>query len=383
MRIYLDNNATTRIHPAVLDALEESLRELYGNASSIHKEGQSARHRIEDARESVAALIGAASREIVFTSGGTESNNAAIFGAATAGGCHHIVTTSIEHPSVLEPLEELARSSHEVTRVPPSRDGAVDTEAMLAALRSDTRLVTMMLVNNETGVVQPVAGVAAACRERGIHLHVDAVQAAGKLDIDVNALGADTLSLSAHKLHAPKGVGALYVRKGLTLERLIFGGAQERRRRAGTENVPLAAAFGVAAELARDPAPRLHVRSLRDRMERELGVADGPVVNGAVVNGAAAERVPNTSSLTFPSADGEGLVIALDLNGIATSTGSACSSGRIEPSHVLLAMGLTEEEAKSTVRFSLSRFTTSEEIARAVEVVREVLPRCRMSAHTK
>jgi cysteine desulfurase len=368
MRIYLDNNATTRIHPAVLDALSESLRDLYGNASSIHKEGQSARHRIEEARESVAALTGTTAREIVFTSGGTESNNAAIFGAVAGNGCHHIVTTSIEHPSVLEPVEELARRGHSVTRVAPSRDGVVDAQSILAAIRDDTRLVTMMLANNETGVVQPVAEVGRICRERGIHLHCDAVQAAGKIDLDANALGAGTLALSAHKLHAPKGIGALYVRKGLVLERLLFGGAQERRRRAGTENVPLAAAFGLAATLARDPAPREGVRALRDRLESALG---------GTVNGAAAPRVPNTASITFPGADGEGLVIALDLSGIAASTGSACSSGRVEPSHVLLAMGLTAEEAKSTVRFSLSRMTTGEEIGKVVDVIREVLPRCR------
>jgi cysteine desulfurase len=235
----------------------------------------------------------------------------------------------------------------------------------------------MMLANNETGVVQPVAEVGRVCRERGIHFHCDAVQAAGKIELDVTALGTDTLALSAHKLHAPKGVGALYVRKGLVLERLLFGGAQERRRRAGTENVPLAAAFGIAATLALDPAPREEVRALRDRLERSLGAGlDGSDLKRCVVNGATASRVPNTASITFPGADGEGLVIALDLSGIAVSTGSACSSGRVEPSHVLLAMGLTAEEAKSTVRFSLSRFTSGEEIDHVLQVVREVLPRC-------
>src|SRR5258706_379673 len=371
MRIYLDNNATTRIDRAVLNALNDSLRDVYGNASSIHKEGQTARRRIEEARESVASLIGATARDVVFTSGGTESNNAAIFGAVSGGGIHHIVTTAIEHPSVLEPLEELARRGHSVTVGPPSPSGLVDANAVLAALRDDTRLVTMMLVNNETGVIQPVAELARVCEERGIHLHCDAVQAAGKLDLDVNALGADTLSLSAHKLHAPKGVGALYVRRGLALERYLFGGAQERRRRAGTENVPLAAAFGVAAALARDPASRAGVAALRDRLERELA---GERIT---VNGDAAPRVPNTSSVTFHGADGEGIVIALDLDGIAVSTGAACSSGRVEPSHVLLAMGMSADEARSTVRFSLSRMTTEEEIARTAAVLREVLPRCR------
>lgn len=373
MRIYLDNNATTRVHPAVLDALSVSLRDVYGNASSIHKEGQVARRRLEEARESVAALIGATAREVVFTSGGTESNNAATFGIAATRGFRHIVTTSIEHPSVLEPMQELERRGHPLTLVGPSSNGAVDAGSVLSALREDTALVSMMLVNNETGVIQPVAEVARFCRERGIHVHVDAVQAAGKTGIDVNALGADTLALSAHKIHAPKGAGALFVRKGLALERLIFGGAQERRRRAGTENVPLAAAFGVAAELARDTTTHTHVRTLRDRLESELA-------NEQIsVNGASAERVANTASITFRNVDGEGLVIALDLEGVAVSTGSACSSGRVEPSHVLLAMGLSPDEARSTVRFSLSRMTTDEEISATVAALRSVLPRCRVS----
>jgi len=369
-RIYLDNNATTAVHPAVLDALQESLRDVFGNASSIHKEGQTARRRIEDARESVALLIGATGREIVFTSGGTESNNAAIFGAVAGPDRHHIVTTAIEHPSVLEPAGELERRGHAVTVVAPSRSGEVPAAAVIDALREDTRLVAMMFANNETGVVQAVAEVARVCRERGIHLHCDAVQAAGKIDIDVKALGADTLALSAHKLHAPKGIGALYVRTGLALDRHMFGGAQERRRRAGTENVPLAAAFGVAAELARADGDRDGVRALRDRLESSIAASVD-----VTINGAAAPRVPNTSSITFRDADAEGIVIGLDLNGVAVSTGAACSSGRVEPSHVLLAMGLTAEEARGTVRFSLSRFTTEEEVERTVQLVREIVPR--------
>src|SRR5436305_14316424 len=289
-RIYLDNNATTMVHPAVLDALQETLRDVFGNASSIHKEGQTARRRIEDARESVAMLIGATAREIVFTSGGTESNNAAIFGAAAGRDRHHIVTTAIEHPSVLEPVAELERRGHAVSIVPPSPSGEIPAAAVIDALRDDTRLVAMMLANNETGVVQPVAEVARVCRQRGIHLHCDAVQAAGKIDVDVRTLGADTLALSAHKLHAPKGIGALYVRTGLALDRHMFGGAQERRRRAGTENVPLAAAFGVAAELARADGYRDRMRALRDRLESAIGASVDVTINGA----AAPRRVPNT-----------------------------------------------------------------------------------------
>ncbi len=371
-RIYLDNNATTALDPAVLATLQELLRDVYGNASSIHKEGQTARRRIEEARESVALLISAAAREIVFTSGGTESNNAAIFGAVPGGGGQHIVTTAIEHPSVLEPVGELERRGHAVTIVPPARSGIVPAAAVIGALRDDTRLVAMMLANNETGVVQPVGEVARACRERGIHLHCDAVQGAGKIDVDVRALGCDTLALSAHKLHAPKGIGALYVRSGLALDRHLFGGAQERRRRAGTENVPLAAAFGVAAELARKGGYREKVREMRDRLEASItGAVD------AAVNGADVPRVPNTSNITFRDADAEGIVIGLDLNGVAVSTGAACSSGRVEPSHVLLAMGLTADEARSTIRFSLSRFTTEAEIARTADLVREIVPRAK------
>jgi cysteine desulfurase len=370
MRIYLDNNATTQIHPDVLAVFDDMLRTVFGNASSIHKEGQIARQAVEEARESVARLIGASAREIVFTSGGTESNNAAVFGAVSPGTRHHIVTTAIEHPSVREPVAELQRRGHDVSIVKPLRSGRVDAAAVVGAIRSETRLVAFMLANNETGVVQPVADVARECRERGIHVHCDAVQAAGKIDIDVEALGVDTLALSAHKMHAPMGFGALYIRRGASMQAHILGGAQERRRRAGTENVPLAAAFGAAATLAAEGAYREGIRLLRDRFEASLSGFD------AIVNGSGEPRVPNTSNVSFRGADGEGLVIALDLNGVAVSTGSACSSGRIEPSSVLLAMGLSADEAKSTLRFSLSRFTTAGEIDVALAVMRDIVPRC-------
>jgi cysteine desulfurase len=372
MRIYLDNNATTPLHPAVLEAVGASLRDVFGNASSIHKEGQAARRAIEDARESVARLIAAEARDVIFTSGGTESNNAAIFGAAGSDVGQHIVTTAIEHPSVLEPIGELERRGHAVTIVPPLRSGVVDADAVIAALRPETRLVSMMLANNETGVIQPVAAVARVCRERSIHMHCDAVQGAGKIDVDVTALGVDMLALSAHKLHAPKGIGALYVRRGLALSRHILGGAQERRRRAGTENVPLAAAFGVAAEIARD---RPDVGAFRDALEHGLRDFD------IIINGTDVPRIPNTSSVTFRGADAEGIVIGLDLSGVAVSTGAACSSGRVEPSHVLLAMGLTADEARSTIRFSLSRFTTMQEIEQTIALLREIVPRCMSVPH--
>ena len=367
MRIYLDNNATTAIHPDVLRVLEEAMRETFGNASSIHREGQAARRVIENAREAVAQLIGATAREVIFTSGGTESNNASIFGAIPAASRFHIVTTEIEHPSVAEAIRELERRGHEVTRVRPSRNGEVNAAEVIGALREETRLVSVMMANNETGVLQPVAEIGRACRERGIHFHCDAVQAAGKVAVDVNAIACDTLALSAHKLHAPKGIGAMYVRRGLTLTTHLHGGAQERRRRPGTENVPLAAAFAAACAL---PPAAAAMAALRDRLERSL-------TGSFTINGRDIARLPNTSNVTFHGADGEGIVIALDLAGVAVSTGSACSSGRVEPSPVLLAMGLSPDDARATVRFSLSRFTTEEEVDMVTELLKQLIPRCR------
>jgi cysteine desulfurase len=373
MRIYLDNNATTPIDPAVLEVLSRASQDVFGNASSIHKEGQAARRLLEEARETVGRTLGAFGRDVVFTSGGTESNNAAIFGAIGATPHGHVVTTAIEHPSVIEAVNDLKNRGSEVTLVGCDRSGRIKSDDVVAAIRPDTQLVTMMLANNETGVVQPVGDVAKVCRERGILMHCDAVQGLGKIAVDVEALQVDLLSVSGHKIHAPKGVGALFVRRGVTLAPHLVGGAQERRRRAGTENVPLAAAFGAAAERASGVEDRQRVEQLRDRFERAVkaGIPD------VTVNGAGVPRVPNTSSITFAGADAEGIVIGLDLSGIAVSTGSACSSGRVEPSRVLLAMGLTSDEARSTIRFSLSRFTTAEEIDRVVEVLKEVVARGR------
>lgn len=372
MRIYLDNNATTAVHPDVLDVLEHTLRDEYGNASSIHKEGQAARRVLEEARDEVAGLIHATSREIVFTSGGSESNNAAIFGVANLSKSCHIVTTVIEHPSVLAPVQDLAdRGLAEVTLVKADRNGVVQAGEVIAAIRPETRLVTMMLANNETGAVQPIAEVAAHCRAKGIHFHCDVVQAAGKVEIDVHRLPVDSLALSAHKIHAPKGIGALYVRAGVTLHPFLMGGMQERRRRAGTENVPLAAAFGRAAKIVSDLAPMRRIALLRDQMESELANS----LPNCTINGARAERLPNTSNLRFAGMDSESFVIALDLEGVAVSSGSACASGRVEPSRTLLAMGLSQEEARSSVRISLSRFTTDLEAERAVALMRELVPR--------
>lgn len=347
------------------------MRDVFGNASSVHAEGRASRRVLEESRESVATLVNASPREIVFTSGGTESNNTAIHGVVLSSTTTcHIVTSSIEHPSVLEPVRGLSQRGHSVTYVSAKRDGSVSADEVIAAIRPETRLVTMMLANNETGVIQPVAQVGQFCRARAIHFHCDAVQAAGKIQLDTAALYVDTLALSAHKIHAPKGVGALFVRTGVTLSALISGGMQERRRRAGTENVPLAAAFGTAARLAGEAvSASCEVADLRDRLEADLGER----VPSIVVNGGSAQRIPNTSNILFRGADAESVVIALDLMGIAVSTGSACSSGRVEPSHVLLEMGLTNEEAKSSLRFSLSRFTSSAEIDQTGLLISEVV----------
>lgn len=374
-RLYFDNNATSQVHPSVADAMAECLEHAWGNASSVHAEGRVARQRLEEARDSVASWIGASAREIVFTSGGSESNNTALAGAALHHGQRcHIVTSAIEHPSVLQPLARLARRGHDVTRVACRPDGAIDAAAFLDALRDDTRIVALMLANNETGVLQPVADVARACRERGIHVHCDAVQAAGRIPVDVASLGVDTLAIAAHKMHGPKGVGALWVRSGEVLEPLITGGAQERRRRAGTESVPLAVGFAAAARLAMAEMDRWTViREWRDRIERELLAT----FDEAFVNGAEAERLPNTTNVCFRGHDAEGIVIGLDLGGLAVSTGSACSSGRVEPSDVLIQMGISEDDARSSVRISLGRMNQEDEIDAALELFRAVVPRNR------
>jgi cysteine desulfurase len=369
MRTYLDNNATTPMHPAAAEALVSALKEGWGNPSSIHKEGQRARRLLEESRDAVASLIGGSPGEVVFTSGGTESNNAAIFGVTQRSAPGEIVTTAIEHPSVLQPLESLEKRGWRVTRIPPRRDGTVDPGAIAEAITPGTRLVAVMLANNETGAIQDVPAIAAAARERGVHVHCDAVQAAGRIPIDVTALGVDSLALSAHKMHGPKGIGALWLRSGTVLEPLVFGGAQERRRRGGTENAPLAAAFGAAARIARDDPRSQAVAELRDRFEHELAAGCGEIV----VHAAAARRLPNTSAISFRGCDGEAIVIALDLEGFAVSTGAACSSGRLEPSHVLLAMGISMEDARSTIRISLGRFTTAAEIESAAAAIARVV----------
>jgi len=381
-RVYLDHNATTPVAPEVLAAMLPYFSEEYGNASSIHTFGQRARGAVEEARESVAALLGARLAEIMFSSGGTESNNHAIFGVAGAvsGGRKHVITSAIEHSAVLDPCRALEKRGVAVTFLPVDRDGVVNPEDVRRAIRPETVLITIMLANNELGTIEPIAEIGKIAAETRVTLHTDAVQAAGKIPIDVTKLGVHLLSISAHKLYGPKGIGALYVRKGTRLEPLLYGGHSERDRRPGTEDVTSIAGFGKAAELAlsRMKEEGQHLSRLRDRLEN--GLLDR--IPHASVNGSRALRMPNTTNLTLPFIEGEAMVIALDLKGIACSTGAACSSGAVEPSHVLTAIGLPPEDARATLRLSLGHQTTDEEIDFALETIPPVIDRLRQMSPT-
>ena len=373
-RVYLDNNATTPLLPDVFEAMRPFYQEEFGNASSIHHYGQHARAAVEKARASVAALVKARPAEIVFVSGGTEADNLALFGLARKG--DHVITSAIEHHAVLNTSKRLEQMGCELTVVPVNGRGEIDPDDIRKALRPNTRLVSVMMANNETGVVQPVEEVGRIAREADIFFHTDAVQAAGKIPIDVEKIGCDVLSVSGHKIHAPQGTGALYIRKGTLLQPLIYGGSHERQRRAGTENLPGIVGLGKAAEIARlwlegnGPA---EMSATRDRLQR--AVLNG--VDSAGVNGLGAARVPNTTNFWFDCVEGEALVIALDLKGLAVSSGAACSSGAIEPSHVLLAMGLSQQHARSSVRVSLGKQTTQEDVDFAVGVIPETVARLR------
>ena len=376
-RIYFDHNATTPVDPEVLSAMLPYFAETYGNASSIHSFGQQARAAVEQAREQVARLVGARAAEIVFTSGGTESDNLAILGVVRAarGERKHAITTAIEHHAVLNTCQALEAEGVEVTYLPVSAAGVVDPAAVRDALRPHTVLISVMMANNELGTIQPVEEIGRIAAEADIWFHTDAVQAAGKIPIDVARLGVDMLSLSGHKLYAPKGVGALFVRSGARLAPQAFGGHHERDRRPGTENVPGIVALGKAAELAlaklaTEPA---RLAALRDRFEQ--AILEG--VPATRVNGAGAARVANTTNMTFSFIEGESLVIALDLQGIACSTGAACSSGAIEPSHVLTAIGLAAPEARASLRFSLGRTNTAEDVDHALAVLPAVVEHLR------
>jgi cysteine desulfurase len=375
-RIYLDNSATTRVDDAVIAAMLPFFRERFGNASSTHTFGQEARAAVEQSRREVAALIGADMRDGVFTSGGTEADNSALWGVFRSGyrPGRHIVTSAIEHPAVLATCKALEAEGAEVTRVRPRSDGRVDPADVAAMLRDDTLLVSIMHANNETGVIQPIREIATLARERGIVFHTDAVQSVGKIPVAVGELGADLLSLSGHKFHAPKGVGALYLRRSLKFVPYLTGGSHERKRRAGTENVPGIVALGAAARLARERLPEMasRVRALRDALETQLLKR----VPGARVNGTA-DRLPHILNMSFDGLEGEAGVIAMDLEGVAVSTGSACSSGSLEPSHVLMAMGLRSDAVQSSLRFSLCYYSAVDEINRTVEILARVAGRLR------
>ncbi len=376
-QVYLDNNATTGLDPRVLEAMTPFFVDTFGNASSIHTHGQKARAAVEDARRQVADLLGAQPQEIVFTSGGTESDNTALRGVASAFADkgRHIVTTSIEHPAVLRTCEQLSKEGFSVTYVPVGRDGIVRIDDLAKALTDQTILVSVMQVNNEAGTIQPLREIAQLAHERKIVLHTDAVQSAGKIPVDLKELGVDLASFSAHKLHGPKGVGVLFVRRGVRYRPLLLGGSHERGRRAGTENVPGIVGVGKACELAREALKDMdtRVRALRDRLEQTIL----DQIPQSAVNGSRTERAPHVANISFRGVEGEALLISLDFQGVAVSTGSACSSGSLEPSHVLKALGQSSDLIRGSIRFSLSRMTTDEDIDYVLEVLPPTVARIR------
>src|SRR5881296_877654 len=369
-RVYLDFNATTPVEPQVLDAMLPYFSAEFANAASIHTPGQRARAAVETAREQVAALIGARPQEIVFTSGGTESDNHAIFGVVgqaflpvsssrTANSFPHIITTAIEHEAVLNACQALEKQGARVTYLPTDREGLIDLGELRRGIRPETVLITIMHANNELGAVQPLEEIGRIAKEADVYFHTDAVQSAGKLPINVNAMQVDLLSISGHKLYAPQGIGALYVRSGTRLRQFLYGGHHQRGFRPGTENVPGIVGLGQAADLARMSLEKdaCRISNLRDGLQQGLL----ELVPYSRVNGGRAARTPNTTNLVFPGIEGEALLIALDLKGLACSTGAACSSGAVEPSHVLTAIGLPPEEARASLRFSLGLHTTPAE----------------------
>jgi cysteine desulfurase len=383
MKVYLDNSATTAVAREVIDAILPYFSGNFGNAQSVHAFGQEAKSAVEQARRQVAALINATPAEVVFVSGGTEADNLAIRGIAEAhqASGRHIITTKIEHPAVLAMCEALEHRGYQVTYLPVSGTGLVNLSELRAAITDETILISIMHANNETGTIQPLEEIAEIVSERRtqghkhLHLHTDGVQSVGKIPVDVKQLGVDLLSLSGHKIHAPKGVGALFIKKGTRLEKLFYGGHHERDKRPGTENVPGIVGLGKACELVRlnFDERSSHTCKLRDEFEQRLlkEIAD------VSINGDVDRRVPNISNLSFAGLDGESLLIALDLKGIAVSTGSACASGSLEPSHVLTALELSRERVRGSLRISLSAYTTSEEIDYAIAALQEITGRLR------
>ena len=383
-RIYLDHNATTPVDPEVLDAMLPFFSADFGNASSIHTFGQRARSAVETAREQVATLLNARPQEIVFTSGGTESDNHAIFGvvnvAAGSDNPKHVITSAIEHEAVLNTCQALEKQGVAVTYLPVNRDGLINLDDLRTALRPETVLITIMHANNELGTVQPLAEIGRIAAEADVYFHTDAVQSVGKIPVDVKSLQVDLLSLSGHKLYAPKGVGTLFIKGGARVRQFLYGGHHQRGFRPGTENVAGIVGLGKAAELARTAldSDAQRISGLRDKLEH--GMLSG--IPDSHANAANAPRTPNTSNITFPGIEGEALIIALDLKGLACSTGAACSSGAVEPSHVLTAIGLPASEARASIRFSLGRHTTAADIDAALEIVPAAVAQLRQLSPT-
>ena len=373
-RVYLDNNATSPLLPEVFEAMRPYFFDKFGNASSIHQQGQQARAAVEDAREHVADLVNCRPAEIVFTSGGTEGDNLALFGMLAPG--DHVITSTVEHHAVLNACKRLEETGSEVTYLPVDTRGLVDPDDIRRAIRSNTKLISIIFANNETGVLQDVTAIGAIAAEADVYFHTDAVQAAGKVPIDVKEIRCDLLTMTAHKMHGPQGAGALFVRKGTVLQPLFYGGRHERSRRAGTENLPGVVGLGKAAEMARlgfSDGRVSRIATLRDRLETAiLGSLDQ-----VLLNGDGAPRVPNTTNIVFECLEGEAMVIALDLKGLSVSTGAACSSGAIEPSHVITAMGLSPDRARASIRFSLGKQNTADDIDFALRLVPEVVARLR------
>jgi len=372
MAIYLDHAATTPIRPEVLEAMLPYLAEHQGNPSSIHASGRRARQALDEAREEIAAYLGAKPREIVFTASGTEADNLAVRGVAWAASARgrHLVTSAVEHKAILNTTAMLERHGFEITAVGVDRYGRVDPDEVAGAITDRTTLVSIQSANNEVGTLQPIAEIGAICRARGVAFHVDAVQSAGFSPPDPDAWQATLVSLSAHKLYGPKGAGALYVRQGTAMLPQTSGGSQERQRRAGTENVPAIAGFGVAIRLAHADPPRLE--PLRDRL-----IAGATALDGVALTGHPTERLPNSASFVIEGVEGGDLVAALDLEGIEASTGSACTTGSVEPSHVLLAMGIDPQRARGSLRLTIGRDTTEAEVDRTLEVLASVIGRLR------